>query len=61
MTTQGFMISVDDLLRVAEATTKKLTVLVPSTDFYRQRGDHEEEWITYIDAESFVTALKELK
>lgn len=49
------MVSVDDLLHVAETSTREVTVLEP------RDGDANEKQITYIDANSFVSALELLK
>lgn len=53
-------IDVNTLIRVIEASTKTMTVCVPSTDFYRRAGDTWEEDITFIDPQALVSALLEL-
>jgi hypothetical protein len=39
--------------------TETITVMVPSSDFYRRAGDTEEAYLEYISPHKLLTALQE--
>lgn len=53
-------VSLDQLISAVRASTKKLTVLVPSSDYYAREGDSEKKTISYVNPDQLIEALKKL-
>jgi len=52
-------LSREALIEMIQAATRKLTVCVPSQDFYRRADDWTDETIKYVDPDALIELLKE--
>lgn len=54
------MIDVEGLIDLIKKSERKMTVLVPATDYYARRGDSTEDTIRFVDSQQLIAELEEL-
>lgn len=55
------MITKAQLIEAIREATTAITVHVPSEDYYRRRGDAQEERISFVDGDRLVQCLEGLE
>jgi hypothetical protein len=53
-------LSIPDLIGIITECETRMTVMVPSTDYYRRQGDTDEETITFVNSYLLIEKLTEM-